>query len=178
MMGGAFPDSTVMGGDHGNAEYNLAMDKAASANIISNWPTPIIFNGWEVGRAIKVGGNCYQKLPANDFTMEMMRVWNIHYGGTSTNGIMVNGRDGYDPINTICACVGDVRKFGFELVRGTVTYNSTTGTNGFTESLDGNHYYVKKIYDVDYYQMFANHIISKDWWGNNNTAISGRAQLV
>jgi inosine-uridine nucleoside N-ribohydrolase len=36
-------------------EYNLLTDSAASANVFNNWPTSVIFSGFEIGKNIKTG---------------------------------------------------------------------------------------------------------------------------
>lgn len=179
IMGGAYPDSveamdgegaTVNGVKVPGAEWNFAGDISATDNVIDNCPVPMIFCGWEIGRALPVGGGISAKLPAND---AMIAVMNKH-GGSSE---VTNGRYGYDPFTAVIACLDNAEKFGFELVRGTVVYDSTDSTNTFTESASGNHYYVAKKYDNDYYQMLMNHILAKDWWGANNAAQNGRAKL-
>ncbi len=46
-MGGRFPEGR---------EANLLWDAQASVEAIDNWPTEIIFSGWEIGRDIYTGG--------------------------------------------------------------------------------------------------------------------------
>jgi inosine-uridine nucleoside N-ribohydrolase len=45
-MGGKFPSGY---------EFNVMKDAAASQNVYTNWPTRIIFSGFEIGEKIKVG---------------------------------------------------------------------------------------------------------------------------
>ncbi|HSN07495.1 MAG TPA: nucleoside hydrolase [Hanamia sp.] len=45
-MTGSFPQGR---------EYNLLIDSTASAHVFNNWPTPIIFSGFEIGKDIKTG---------------------------------------------------------------------------------------------------------------------------
>ncbi|GAG15741.1 unnamed protein product, partial [marine sediment metagenome] len=45
-MGGKFPEGR---------EANLINDGPAAAHAIANWPTPIIFSGWEIGQEIMTG---------------------------------------------------------------------------------------------------------------------------
>jgi inosine-uridine nucleoside N-ribohydrolase len=46
---------SVMGGDFGGggAEYNIKTDIPAAQALVRDWPTPIYFSGFEVGRTIK-----------------------------------------------------------------------------------------------------------------------------
>lgn len=172
LMGGAFPNSLDAMGSEGayvdgvqtpGAEWNFAGNIPATTNVINNCPVPIVFCGWEVGHAIKCAGGISSKLPSDDALMTAMRT----HGGASE---IANGRDGFDPITVACACVGDVRKLGYKLIRGTINYDPTTSRNTFTEDPTGNNYYIKTKYSTDYYKIYMNHIASKDWWGNNNTS--------
>jgi len=45
-MGGKFPSGY---------EFNVMKDAKASQNVYANWPTPIIFSGFEIGEKIKAG---------------------------------------------------------------------------------------------------------------------------
>jgi pyrimidine-specific ribonucleoside hydrolase len=45
-MGGRFPSGR---------EFNLAEDVSASKKVLTDWPTPILFSGFEIGRNIKSG---------------------------------------------------------------------------------------------------------------------------
>jgi inosine-uridine nucleoside N-ribohydrolase len=45
-MAGRFPSGS---------EFNVNRDAAASQNVFSNWPTNILFSGFEIGQKIKVG---------------------------------------------------------------------------------------------------------------------------
>lgn len=178
LMGGAFPDSkswmnTGRGGVVG-AEWNIAADKIASRNVIDKCPVPLIFCGWEIGYAVKCGGSIKEKLPAKDIMIAAMNKWGA--------GTLSHGRDGYDPITVAAGCLGETMKMGIELVRGTVSFDADTGGTSFSENEKGTHFYMKlpyadiknddgyySYYNVDYYTIYMNHILSKDWWGNNNT---------
>jgi len=45
-MGGKFPSGY---------EFNVMKDAKASQNVYANWPSPVIFSGFEIGEKIKVG---------------------------------------------------------------------------------------------------------------------------
>jgi inosine-uridine nucleoside N-ribohydrolase len=47
VMGGKFPRGP---------EFNLALDPEATVKVINDWPTSILFSGWEIGETIKTGG--------------------------------------------------------------------------------------------------------------------------
>ncbi|MDE3185265.1 MAG: nucleoside hydrolase [Bacteroidota bacterium] len=46
---------SMAGGFPKGREYNLLIDSTASAHVFNNWPTPIIFSGFEIGKDIKTG---------------------------------------------------------------------------------------------------------------------------
>ena len=46
---------SMAGGFPKGCEYNLLIDSTASAHVFNNWPTPIIFSGFEIGKDIKTG---------------------------------------------------------------------------------------------------------------------------
>ena len=51
-MGGIFPGGTF---PNGGGEYNVMWDTAASVRAVNDWPTPVVFSGFEIGARIKVG---------------------------------------------------------------------------------------------------------------------------
>lgn len=53
-MGGIFPGGRF---SDGGGEYNLMWDTVASVRAINDWPTPIVFSGFEIGARVKVGSH-------------------------------------------------------------------------------------------------------------------------
>ena len=51
-MGGKFPDGRFKDGD---GEYNLRVDTLASLRVLSDWPTAVVFSGFEIGTRIHTG---------------------------------------------------------------------------------------------------------------------------
>jgi inosine-uridine nucleoside N-ribohydrolase len=51
-MGGIFPGGKF---SDGNGEYNVAVDTIAAVRAINDWPTPVIFSGFEIGARVLVG---------------------------------------------------------------------------------------------------------------------------
>ena len=45
-MAGRFPEGS---------EFNVLIDSAASEYVFDNWPTPVIFSGFEIGWEIRTG---------------------------------------------------------------------------------------------------------------------------
>jgi inosine-uridine nucleoside N-ribohydrolase len=61
-MGGVFPQGKF---PDGGGEYNLMWDTSASVRAINDWPTPIVFSGFEIGARIKVGARLKDTPEAN-----------------------------------------------------------------------------------------------------------------
>jgi purine nucleosidase len=51
-MGGKFPDGRF--GD-GGGEYNLRVDTRAAVRALSDWPTPVVLSGFEIGTRVFTG---------------------------------------------------------------------------------------------------------------------------
>jgi purine nucleosidase len=51
-MGGKFPDGRFKDGE---GEYNLRVDPEASARAMNDWPTPVVFSGFEIGDRVMTG---------------------------------------------------------------------------------------------------------------------------
>ena len=61
-MGGKFPDGQFPGG---GSEYNVNYDTSASVRAINDWPTPIVFSGFEIGSRIKAGKRLVESPASN-----------------------------------------------------------------------------------------------------------------
>jgi inosine-uridine nucleoside N-ribohydrolase len=51
-MGGKFPNGRF---EDGEGEYNVKVDTAASVRAIHDWPTPVVFSGFEIGVRVFTG---------------------------------------------------------------------------------------------------------------------------
>jgi hypothetical protein len=51
-MGGKFPDGKF---NNGEGEYNVTVDTIASVRAMNDWPTPVVFSGFEIGSKIFTG---------------------------------------------------------------------------------------------------------------------------
>ena len=90
-MGGIFPQGKF---DDGGGEFNLMWDTVASVRAINDWPTPIVFSGFEIGGGIHVGG-CMKNTPeANP-----VRACYQHYNG-------LNNRQAWDQTAVLFAVRG------------------------------------------------------------------------
>lgn len=59
------------------------------------------------------------------------------------------------------AVIGDEKKAGYKLVRGTAYVDEITGKNFFEKSENGIHGYVEKLFPDDYYKDIIDELISR-----------------
>lgn len=71
-MGGKFPEGLF---PDGGGEYNVGYDTSASVRAINDWPTPVVFSGFEIGAAVKTGGRLGQ-LPEESPVRAAYRLFN------------------------------------------------------------------------------------------------------
>ena len=90
-MGGIFPSGRF---PDGQGEYNLMWDTAASVRAINDWPTPVVFSGFAIGAAIKVGARLKDTPEANP-----VRACYQHYNG-------LNNREAWDQTAVLFAVRG------------------------------------------------------------------------
>ena len=72
-MGGKFPGGRF---DNGDGEYNLRVDRAASLRALSDWPTPVVFSGFEIGARVLTG----KRLAAAPETSPVRAAY-LHFNG-------------------------------------------------------------------------------------------------
>jgi inosine-uridine nucleoside N-ribohydrolase len=57
VMGGSFATTN----DRPQPEYNVKMDIASAKMLFSDWPTPIVFSGFEIGMAVTFPAECIER---------------------------------------------------------------------------------------------------------------------
>ncbi len=57
IMGGEYPRATA-------PEWNFGLDLTATREVVANWPTPIVYDGFETGSPIFVGNGVCAAHPA------------------------------------------------------------------------------------------------------------------
>lgn len=127
-MGGKFPRGRF---DDGNGEYNVMYDTEGSIRAIHDWPTPVVFSGFEIGVQIKTGGSLRQ-LPEP----HPIRLAYQHYTGGEP-------RESWDQTAALFAVRGAAEYWslsepGFCLMHNRVPH----GYNEWIPSPAGNHRYL------------------------------------
>jgi purine nucleosidase len=123
-MGGQFPEGR---------EANIRWDAAAAAEAIENWPTEIIFSGWEIGRPIMTGGQLGQ-LPG---TSPVRRSYDLFNG--------LKPHHSWDQAATLFAVrsldEGPASEYWKLSPPGRIVINPDDGSNTWEEKPDGSHRY-------------------------------------
>lgn len=127
-MGGKFPDGKFQGGE---GEYNLTWDTAASVRAVNDWPTPVVFSGFEIGAAIKVGSSLAKTAETNP-----VRACYSRYNG-------ITDREAWDLTAVLYAVRGasnywSLSEPGFAPMHARVS----NGYNGWIPNKDGQHRYL------------------------------------
>ena len=137
VMGGSYPSSPKDGYQpfSPRGEFNFAGNPKATREVVSCWPTPIVFVGFEAGATCitPVGG--VRRYPENS----PMKDAYIRWGA-------INGRSSWDLLSVMIAVEGSA---DFKLIRGTNVVHPT-GANTFIPG-KGTHRYVVKDKSDRYY---------------------------
>lgn len=134
-MAGSFPEGR---------EFNVHMDSTASRFVFANWPTPVIFTGFEIGWEIRTGLRVMAMPAENNPVKDVFRIC-IPLSAEDRNGRM-----SWDETAVLIAVYGT--KGFFKTVSGTITVQPD-GTNGWTVER-GRHVYVVQEMPVDQMSRF------------------------
>lgn len=126
-MAGEFPSGK---------EFNMDHDSAASQNVAANWPTKIIFSGFEIGKNIKTGlPLIHNSNIHNDPAKDVFRI------SIPLNPIDSAGRMSWDETTTLVGVRG--YKPYFILQSGHIKVNAD-GSNTWDSNGSGQYYLVQK----------------------------------
>lgn len=135
-MAGRFPEGK---------EFNVHMDSVASQLVCSQWPTPVIFTGFEIGWEIHTG----LRLIESDITGSPVRdVFRICIPMAEEDRF---GRMSWDETAVLIAVYGTPGFF--KTVKGTITVNPD-GSNGWIDDINGRHSHVLQQMPVDQISRF------------------------
>lgn len=125
-MGGAFPSGK---------EFNLEKDAKASKSVLENWPTPVIFSGFEIGSKIKTGLELVQNQALHSPAKDAFRVAMPKAPEDAA------GRMSWDEVTTLVAVRG-FKEF-YQLHPGKIKMNAD-GSNTWDDNGNGQYYLVAK----------------------------------
>jgi inosine-uridine nucleoside N-ribohydrolase len=137
-MAGAFPQGT---------EFNVNQHTKASMYVFENWPTPILFSGFEIGVNIMTGHKV-----ATQGTKGSPVQWAYQYCLSTYEGHQSQNRNSWDHTAVLCA-VRNPEKYFYVIDKGTFVCNAD-GSNTWNADKDSQHsflvhkYPYQKIADV------------------------------
>ncbi|QRR00572.1 nucleoside hydrolase [Dyadobacter sandarakinus] len=123
-MAGAFPEGR---------EYNVLVDSVASGKVFTQWPTEIIFSGFEIGKAVVTGLRLTQDTLRNSPVKDAFAKAMSFSKGDSL------GRMSWDQTAVLAAARGAERYFGLQ--RG--YFIPKGGNNAWKDDPKGPHAYLK-----------------------------------
>ncbi len=135
-MAGRFPEGK---------EFNVHMDSTASSYVFKNWPTPVIFTGFEIGWEIRTGLRLIRMEAQNNPVKDVFSIC-IPMAEEDKNGRM-----SWDETAVLIAVYGT--KGFFTSVPGEITINPD-GSNGWNNKANGKHIYVVQEMPVDQMSRF------------------------
>ncbi len=118
-MGGRFPSGR---------EHNVLVDAAASVEAIENWPTPIVFSGWELGNRVMTGARLRETLEENP----VRRAYQLYNNLTH--------RQSWDQTAVLYAARGTGDYWDYS-PRGRIVL-AADGANEWVDEADGPHAYL------------------------------------
>lgn len=106
VMGGEFPDSRK-----NRVECNIKIDVPAARNVADNWPTPVLYTGFEVGFVVHCGGELKKVTHRNP----VRRAFELRpYGGGFS---IEKGKPAYDQTAVLLAVRGTEAHY-WDVVKG------------------------------------------------------------
>ncbi|MBN1789377.1 MAG: nucleoside hydrolase [Bacteroidales bacterium] len=126
-------------------EFNVHMDSTASSFVFKNWPTRVIFTGFEIGWEIRTGLRLIKMEMQNNPVKD---VFSICLPMAEEDK---DGRMSWDETVVLIAVYGT--KGFFTVVPGEITVNPD-GSNGWNSMADGKHVYVVQDMPVDQMSRF------------------------
>jgi inosine-uridine nucleoside N-ribohydrolase len=115
-------------------EYNVRLDIPSARKLAADWPTPVVFSGFEIGRALKYPATSIEQ----DFRHAAWHPIPVSYRAYQR---MPYDRPTWDLTSVLYAIRPDHAYFKLS-EPGTVTVNSDTGATSFTQQAAGRHRYL------------------------------------
>jgi inosine-uridine nucleoside N-ribohydrolase len=135
-MAGGFPQFS---------EFNVNQHAKASKYVFENWPTPILFSGFEIGVNIMTGHKV-----ATQGTKGSPVQWAYQYCLSTYEGRQSQNRNSWDHTAVLCA-VRNPEKYFYVINNGTFVCN-TDGSNTWNADKDSKHAFLVHKYP---YQQIA-----------------------
>ncbi|MGQ8335792.1 nucleoside hydrolase [Sunxiuqinia sp. A32] len=129
-MAGGFPEGR---------EFNVRKDPEASYYLFKNWPTPILFSGFEIGKPIFTGHKI-----ANGDTCKNPVAWAYQYNSKTYGNKISEKRNSWDQTAVLCA-VRDPEKYFYVNGPGKFVIHED-GRNEWNPNENASHYFLVHKY--------------------------------
>jgi len=129
-MAGKFPEGK---------EYNVFADASASVYTFANWPTPILFSGYEIGKQIMTGNKLSKEGPTDSPV-----AWAYRYNLATYFDALVENRSSYDQ-TAVLAAIRDPENY-FYVCGGGKFIVQPDGHNYWDGGTDANHFFLVHKY--------------------------------
>lgn len=129
-MAGVFPQGS---------EFNVVTDASASVYAFQNWPTPILFSGFEIGVEILTGKKVAE---TGDFSNPV--AWSYAYNFETYSDTKLEKRNSWDQTAVLCA-VRNPEKYFY--VNGPGKFEvAEDGSNTWNPDVDAQHFFLTHKY--------------------------------
>ncbi|HYJ62414.1 MAG TPA: nucleoside hydrolase [Parafilimonas sp.] len=142
-MGGAFPSGS---------EFNINRDFPSSKYVYENWPTPVLFSGFEIGEKIKVGlplihNDAIQNSPVKD-------VFRISIPQAAEDSA---GRKSWDETAVLVGVLG--YSIWYDVKKGKISISDKDGSNTWINDDNGTQAYLVEKTSPEVVQKLINELI-------------------
>ncbi len=149
---------TVMGGQYPSGrEFNFFSDAPSTQRVVNDWPTPAVFDGFEVGVSVFTGSQLFTKTPADN---PVRKAYQIYVGSG-------NNRESWDPSAVFYAIYGSDELFTLAGDTGS-NLVAADGSNTYVDAPDKDqHYLVKAVPDSTIARAFSDLMVQPPRDGPN-----------
>ena len=133
-MAGVFPEGS---------EFNVNKDSKASYYTFSNWPTPILFSGWEIGSRLFTGKKVAQSGSADNPVS-----WAYKYNLATYEKTRAEKRQSWDQTAVLCAVRKPEKYFYVNGPGKFIIYEN--GRNSWDPETNANHYFISHKYPFNH----------------------------
>jgi hypothetical protein len=137
-MAGCYPTNpfpAVCSDPSNNPENNFAGNAAAGSYVAANWPTKIVWSGYDVGTAVQTGGSLSD---AHPLSSPVRAAYEQYFALDNPINHMYDSWD----LTAVYHAVVPFDPALTEVGQGTNVVDPTTGVNTFTTNANGNQYYL------------------------------------
>lgn len=146
LTAGVYPSGT---------EFNFADNAAArsaASYVTANWPTPIVYSGYDIGVDV-ISGESVKNTQATDLLAQAL-----------VNAGYSNGRASWDDLGTLVAVISNPNGRDYTSIFGSNAVSSADGSNVFTAaSIGRDRYLIKRTPNATFKQVLNQLFVKSNW---------------